>query len=308
MPEALDKIPAAKNETGRTSPYQVESPGPPSLMQQVFPALLPAKPFCSDDLRFGLRVRSRAYALRFNYVQLNGPTNLCFLPFDIDRKHAAFAWEEANLPAPNIIAVNPQNGHAHIIYTLANPVHALAQSRSAPLRYLADIERGMIRRLEADPRYSGLIAKNPMATRWRTQWLAPFPYRLDALDAALTRDDKRRIPAWQQEIGLGRNCTLFDELRLIAYREVLIFKRQNRSAAHFRTRLEEIAMGLNLQFATSATGPLGYAEVRGIARSISNFCWREFSCARFSAIQRWRTEARTRRHRELVEAIKNGRT
>jgi hypothetical protein len=255
-----------------------------------------------------LRVRSRAHALRSSYLQLNGPADLCFLPFDIDREQAAFAWEEANLPAPNIVVANPQNGHAHIIYTLANPVHAMSQSRSGPLRYLADIERGMIRRLAADPRYSGLIAKNPFAPRWRTQWLAPYAYRLSELDAALTRDDKRRILTWQHEIGLGRNCTLFDELRRIAYREVLTFKRQNRCAAQFRIRLEEIATMLNLQFATTAAGPLGHAELRSIARSIANFCWRNFSCERFAAIQRCRTEARTRRHLAIVEAIKYGRT
>ena len=292
-------------ETGRTSPYQVESPVRPSLLQ-VFPRLLPAKPYCSDDLSFGLRVRTRAHALRASYVQLNGPADLCFLPFDIDRAHAAFAWEEGNLPAPNIIIANPVNGHAHVIYMLADPVHALAQSRSRPLRYLADIERGMMRRLEADPGYSGLIAKNPLVPRWRTRWLAPLPYHLAQLDASLTRADKRRIRQWEHEVGLGRNCTLFDELRPIAYRQVLHFKRLGQTLVQFTARIGDIAAGLNLQFSTSGAGPLGHAEVRGIARSVSRFCWREFSLGRFAEIQRLRTQARTRRHLAIVEAIKNG--
>ena len=115
-------------ETGRTSPYQVESTSPHSL-KQAFITLIPSRPYCSDDLGLGLRIRPRHQAVTSTYLQLNAPTDFCFLPFDIDRAHAAFAWEEGNLPAPNIIVANPANGHAHLIYMLADPVHALAQSR-----------------------------------------------------------------------------------------------------------------------------------------------------------------------------------
>ena len=299
--------PSLEDETGRTSPYQVKSPFEHTILQ-VFEKLLPPKPYCSDDpAAFGLCIRSRSHAVRRNYIQLNAPTHYSFLPFDVDRALAAFAWEDVNLPAPNIIIANPKNGHAHIIYMLADPVHALVQPRSRPSRYLADIERGMIRRLEADPGYSGLIAKNPLVPRWRTRWLAPLPYHLAQLDASLTRADKRRILRWEHEVGLGRNCTLFDELRHIAYREVLDFKRRSKTLAQFKTRIEDIAAGLNLQFSTSAAGPLGPAEMRGIARSVSRFCWCEFSPGRFAEVQRFRTQARTRRHLAIVEAIKNGR-
>jgi len=95
-------------------------------------------------------------------------------------------------------------------------------------------------------------------------------------------------------------------MRQIAYREVLSFKRHGKSVVHFIARIESIAAGLNQQFSTSAAGPLGHAEVRGIARSVSRFCWREFSPGRFAEIQRYRTQARTRRHLAIVEAIKNG--
>jgi hypothetical protein len=130
---------------------------------------------------------------------------------------------------------------------------------------------------------------------------------LAQLDAALTPADKRRILEWKHEIGLGRNCTLFDELRQIGYREVLACKRQNMSGEHFRTRIEGIATRLNQQFAITAAGPLGPSEVRSIARSVSRFCWREFSLERFADLQRTRTQARTRRHLAIVRDIKNGR-
>jgi hypothetical protein len=303
---AVEQIRPA-SETSRTSPYQVDSTFTVPI-QQAFSALLPTRPYCSNDLAFGLCIRPRRRALAFDYIQLNAPIDLCFLPFDIDRDHAALAWEESNLPAPNVVISNPVNGHAHLIYILAEPVHALPSSRQRPLRYLADIERGMIRRLDADPRYSGLITKNPFSARWRAHWLALHPYRLEQLDADLTRDDKRRAQSWREEIGLGRNCMLFDELRHIAYGEVLKFKRQGRNFSDFQSRLNDLAAGLNRQFASAPAGPLGHSEVRSVARSIARFCWREFSSERFSDLQRYRTQARTRRHLAIVESIKHGGT
>src|SRR5262245_35758080 len=216
-------------ETGRTEPYQVDSP--PGAIRGLFRDLLPDRPYCTNDPRTGLLIRSRRLALRYSHLQLNHPATYRWLPIDIDHPEAAFAWEEANVLAPNIIAANPDNGHAHLIYALAHPVHALSGSRDSPLRYLADVARGLSRRLGADPSYSGLIAKNPLSPRWRTRWLAPFPYRLEDLNRDLTAADKRRLTPAEECLGLGRNCVLFDRLREIAYREVLRFKGDRRSVA-----------------------------------------------------------------------------
>ena len=98
-------------------------------------------------------------------------------------------------------------------------------------------------RLKADPGYSGLIAKNPLSERWRTTWHAPFPYSLEQLNADLTQLDKQKLRK-EEYWGAGRNCTLFDELRVIAYRKVLHLKRQGAHQAIFRERLEKSATGL----------------------------------------------------------------
>ena len=200
--------------------------------------------YCSNDLAFGLHIRPRSQALRSSYIQLNAPSDFCFLPFDIDRAQAAFAWDEANLPAPNIIVANPGNGHAHLIYMLADPVHALAQSRSKPLRYLADIERGMIRRMEADPRYSGLIAKNDSASRWRTRWLAlfltvwcsstlPSPAPTNAASCS-----GNMRSAWAATAPCSTSCARSPTAKCWPASE------QNMSAVQFRTRIEHIAAKL----------------------------------------------------------------
>jgi hypothetical protein len=164
----------------------------------------------------------------------------------------------------------------------------------------------MLRRLKADPGYSGLIAKNPFSPRWRSRWLVPFGYRLEQLDCHLDKRDKRRPTEPEMLCGLGRNCLLFDELRHFAYREVVRFKTQSIGGARFLARIEETAHTLNQQFAGTIAGPLSLNEVRGIARSVARFCWRHFSVERFSEIQRYRARTRTRHHLEIVERIKHG--
>jgi hypothetical protein len=41
------------------------------------------------------------------------------MPHDIDHATAYFAHRDANLPQPNFIAVNPENGHGHSAVLLA---------------------------------------------------------------------------------------------------------------------------------------------------------------------------------------------
>src|SRR6476659_6115666 len=48
-------------------------------------------------------------------------------------------------------------------------------------------------------------------------------------------------------LGAGRNCIVFDELRLIAYREVFAFKCDG-NLETFQARLERVATGINTQF------------------------------------------------------------
>ena len=79
--------------------------------------------------------------------------------------------------------------------------------------------------------------------------------------------------------GAGRNCSVFDELRKIAYREVLGFKRSG-NLDTFRDRLERVALGINLQFPEA----LKLSEVRAIARSVARWTWRHFSHEKFSKL------------------------
>jgi hypothetical protein len=211
---------------------------------------------------------------------MNGPASFAWMLHDIDKSGAWSAHEEADLPMPTFVAINPENGHAHSGYLLTTPVARHNAARIKPLRYFADIERGIGRRLGADRRYTGLIAKNPWHPAWRTDWRRPVPYDLDELNDSLTASDKRPDPTIQETLGAGRNCTVFDDLRHVAYREVVAFKRSG-TFDGWRQRLENVALGINLQFAC----PLGFAEVRGIAKSVAKWTWRHFDVPTFVAIQ-----------------------
>jgi hypothetical protein len=249
-------------------------------------------------------IRAKKLAIRRTHIQLNGPGMVRFALFDIDRPDAAFADEAAGVAPPNIAMVNPDNGHAHLVYVLAHPVLVTDAARDGPLRFLAAIQRGMVRRLGADPSYTGLIAKNPLSSRWRVRWAAPFPYNLADLDGFLTREDKRPAPRREVEMGIGRNVALFDELRHQAYAEVLDFKRRGLCLSTFENRLRAIAGAANATFDLSTGGPLPLREVRSISRSVARFCYRHFSSDAFARIQRHRAETRTRQHLTAIGEIK----
>jgi hypothetical protein len=290
--------------TGRTKPYQDESPK--LHVRDRFIHLLPFRPYCSNDPQGGVRIRGRETALRYSHLQFNDRRTLRWLVFDIDRKDGAFAWEEAHLPAPNIVAGNPSNGHAHLFWVLARPVHTNSDASVAPMNFVSDVERGLLCRLRADPSYRGPLAKNPFWRQWRVQWPAPFPYLLSQLDCHLSQEDKRGGSQVAHVTGLGRNCTLFDELRAAAYPFARDFDRAL-GKLQFQQAILRKAHNLNLNFAESPAGLLSLSEVRSIANSVARFCWREFTPQKFSEIQRHRAEARTRRNLKIIEDIKNGR-
>jgi hypothetical protein len=106
---------------------------------------------------------------------------------------------------------------------------------------------------------------------------------LDELADWLRYEDMRPDLSVETTFGAGRNVTTFDELRQIAYREVLGFKRAGDLAAWI-DRCQHVATGINQQFPQ----PLRYSEVRSIVRSVSRWTWRHFSEQAFSQHQSWR--------------------
>ena len=91
----------------RGQPSHASAAGAAGL-RQGFPSLIPRKPYCTDELSDGLRIRSRSFALEKRHLQLNHPASLVWMAHDIDRADAYFAHDDANLPPPNVIMVKPR--------------------------------------------------------------------------------------------------------------------------------------------------------------------------------------------------------
>lgn len=230
---------------------------------------LPYRPYCSDDLADGLRIRPLQTAKNRRYLQINPPTQQHYLVFDVDRQGAAFAWEDCNLAPPNYAAINPKNGHAHLVYKLAEPVATSEHGRLAPLRYLAAVERGYRIELGADAGYSGLITRNPYKTL--TLCIHKREYDLFELSDWLKRDLGEYAEKETAVAGLGRNVTLFDTTRAWAYKAIRFYRVATRSRLFdvWRNEVEDYALGINAQFMS----PLAYSEVKATAKSIAKYCW-----------------------------------
>lgn len=247
----------------------------------LFIERLPEKPYCSSDLSHGLKIRAKQQALKHSHIQANPPATLAWLIFDVDRNDAAFRWDDVTLPPPTVTAINPENGHAHLMYAVETPVFCYGE-HTHPLRYAAAIQHAYTIRLGADQGYAGLIAKNPLHEQWHVLWHPLAIYELGQLaeyvDLAAYKPHKDT-----QATGLGRNCALFDSLRQHAYKWIKDFKHTGDAGAWFTFLLGQ-AEKMN-QF----TAPLPHSEVKAIAKSVSKWTWSKMdisaSNAKFSTLQ-----------------------
>ncbi|MHB1320815.1 MAG: replication initiation protein [Acidithiobacillus ferrivorans] len=238
---------------------------------QFFVDHLPHKPYCSDDLAAGLQVRPAQQALTHRYLQYNSPAMVWVIAQDVDRQVDAGYFERRSAPKPNCVVKNPDNGHAHALYFLAAGVCRTDAGRLKPLRYLAAVEGALCRQLEADPGFAGLVTKNPLHPSWETLVVHDHQYTLAELAEPLDLKSAANEKAYRDS-GSGRNVTSFDTVRLWAYSAVRDFWGPNglsRWQAAVLGKVDEV----NTQFPQS----LPFAEVKAIAKSVSNWTWQRFT-------------------------------
>lgn len=244
----------------------------------VFRTRVPLHSFATDDITHGLHLYAAADALRKAMLQFNARHSIGWLAYDVDRTTAAYDYDDLHAPTPNLCIVNPDNGHGHLLYGLEAPVHNYLEAKPAPQRFLAAVDVALCEKLQADPGYSRLLCKNPTHPRWIVLTPRLNLYDLDELseyvDLTKYRDRRRRLPT----TGLGRNCTLFEVLRLWAYRE----RRQPwLSESMFKNSVLARAHELNAGF----TPPLPHSEVRATAKSVARWTWRRMSSEGFRKVQ-----------------------
>ena len=233
---------------------------------QEFSASIPNKPYCTNNFVHGLKIRERESALTHKYVQYQIKNKITgWLAFDLDYEGAAFAASDANLPQPSITTINPKNGHAHLLYKLSTPIATSERSKRAPISYLNAIKKAYQARLGADIGFAELITKNPLNDGWRTI-CENKSYDLSTL-AEFVELPKLTLAVPVSELaGLGRNCSIFDSVRQIGYKIVF----SHHDLASFSATIESLCQSQNASFSSC----LNYKEIKQIAKSISNWIWR----------------------------------
>ena len=264
----------------------------PDLFSDIFEDVSrwPRKPYCSDD-KTAKFIRSLSHAIKHPYIQANPPHLRVWSIYDVDRKGGALAWEDRGLPPPAWASVNRENGHAHLVWGLSVPVLVDSPDmRQRPLRYLCALESAFRARLDADSGYSGLMTKNPQHPLWRTLRGPRSMYELGELAewVDLPKHVPKRNP---EEIGLGRNVTVFEWLRQYAYRSIRKYKVDVRNYVLWQSHLNNRALERN----GDLLAPMDGREVWHIAKSVSRWTWQKFdlaaSDAKFSARQATRGQA-----------------
>jgi len=203
------------------------------------------------------------------------PGWLTALRFDIDTEGGGAAWIEAELPAPNLVVVNPRNGHAHLVYLLGAWVQTDFSDarRFKVVRYAAAIERAYTAALGADPAYTGRFQHNPLSDVYVTKIGRDAPYSLDELARYVDLNEpalKKNPPT-----GIGRNVETFDRLRRWAYVAVADWRIGTYEAwcGAVADRGGQIAADVG---AESPRGPLKANEVGHIVKSVARWVWERY--------------------------------
>ena len=112
-------------------------------------------------------------AWRFSEVEYGSAgSSIAALVLDCD-KPDALRRGLPDLPDPNWSVWRPANDHAHLCWTLAEPVHRYPAARPEPLRLLAHVGDYYAHAVGADPGYTGVLAHNPASiyrSPYQTTW------------------------------------------------------------------------------------------------------------------------------------------
>ncbi|CAI3798162.1 hypothetical protein GLGCALEP_02010 [Pseudomonas sp. MM221] len=249
---------------------------------ELYKSKLPPKPYHTNNYTFGKQVGSLKSALKSTYLQPNSLTHKYFIILDLDNDTSVLDWTDKGLPPPHLIVRNLDNGRSHMTYILNTSVKIDVSGRLKPLKYCSDVEHGLAVRVGADMNYNGLLTKNPFnSSAFKVLSFADQPYDLDYLNEFVDKElvKKQREAKKKKNIedgfASGRNCTLFDNLRVWAYNNW-----QHHHPAELQSVIHEQAEQFN-----NFECQLGRREVDTIADSVYRFISRNFSMERLNELK-----------------------
>lgn len=237
-------------------------------------AWLPRSPYATDNLEHGLRRGSRTRARTLRYVEASPKALQSLLIVDLDHEDALMKsfWKPSAHPEPSWVSINPANGHGHVGWVLKTPLVKTDSARLAPMQFAARVETGLRDALGGDIGYSGLITKNPLHDHWETFWGPERAYSLTELATGLGDLFPKSLPSRVADnSGLGRNCALFNSVRLWAYSAI------SRYWGETAEEWEQIAFSYALAVNQEFNVPMSYAEVKHLARSVARWTRRNIT-------------------------------
>lgn len=276
------------------------------LLKEFLLSFLPNKPYCSMGNGYATVIRSKESALAYPQIQVNSPFSWKVFVFDVDHHNAKFSWEDSGLPTPNFIVENPVNGHCHLYYVLKTGIATHNTARMNPIRYAKAIYYAMNKKLNGDFAFTGLLSHNPLHEQWHTMFLHTNTYSLDELAADLdlpTADELEKRKKYQEllEYGqlLGRNCSVFDQLRFWAYAAI----RKNRHLSYEKWHQEVLSKATSLNIFTT---PLAFNEIKHIAKSVAKWVFKnDAECEkRFLERQSQKGKKSAMIRRKIIEPFK----
>ena len=180
---------------------------------------------------------------------------------------------------PNLVIYNPIKCSHQAFWLLATPVHCQNKASRA-YRYLRAIESGYDIKYSCDADFQREIHRNPLFHSSDVEWLNTERHTLKQLAEVV--DLNNVIPKEERKLydeAEGRNCELFNELRIWAYKQI-----KNLSECSFEAFTSQLIIRANRLNTFSI--PLPDSEIRSIARSIAGFCIARLdSHVKFSAKQ-----------------------
>lgn len=242
----------------------------------------PYKPYCSDN-KTASQVLPFSIARNREYIQINQPTQVYWLIFDLDHPNP-YIWDDLNLPPPNIITISPETGTSHICYAI-EPVCISDKGSRKAIAYMKAVRGAYARALKADLDYSSPVTKNPLHPYWKVFCPTDYVYSLGELAdyREIDLSSSNNFPSSKDcrykdlEDPQGRNCTLFLRLRLWAYTEVsdarkdLTFESWDRKVFDKAERLNAL---IGREFSKGALKP---SEVKATAKSVSGWTWTRYT-------------------------------
>jgi len=269
----------------------------------LYLARVPFNPLCADE-KGPLSTLPKHLALQKKYIQHNPPLSMGTFIIDYDDSESHYKWDDLHAPPPQFAVMNKINGHCHLVYIINNKVYKNKNENLRPYKLLCHVENALIKKLNADRGYTNLISKNLLHDSWVVYGLQQYTYDLNDFFDYLPIEKDYFSKDSVFNFGLGRNCTIFENLRHRAY-SLIRDTTVNVSLDFFIDSLFSIALNMNsLSFAV----PLPKKEVFTIAKSVGKWTYSHFSLTDFIAIQSRRGKksgkVRAEKASELYREIK----